>query len=107
MAGNEVKMKKSDVMSTLLKRAMGYTVEEIVEEYAGDDRGGELIKRKVTTKPVPPDITALKTYIELSKQDDGYSSMTDSELMAEKERLISEFVNEKKKGKGHKLPKKS
>lgn len=100
-------MKKSDVMSTLLKRAMGYTVEEIVEEYAGDDRGGELIKRKVTTKPVPPDITALKTYIELSKQDDGYSSMTDSELMAEKERLISEFVNEKKKGKGHKLPKKS
>lgn len=100
-------MKKSDVMSTLLKRAMGYTVEEIVEEYAGDDRGGELIKRKVTTKPVPPDITALKTYIELSKQDDGYSSMTDSELMAEKERLISEFINEKKKGKGHNLPKKS
>lgn len=100
-------MKKSDVMSTLLKRAMGYTVEEIVEEYAGDDRGGELIKRKVTTKPVPPDITALKTYIELSKQDDGYSSMTDSELMAEKERLISEFINEKKKDKGHKSSKKS
>lgn len=100
-------MKKSDIMSTLLKRAMGYTVEEIVEEYAGDDRGGELIKRKVTTKPVPPDITALKTYIELSKQDDGYSSMTDSELMAEKERLISEFINEKKKDKGHKSSKKS
>lgn len=93
-------MKNSDVMSTLLKRAMGYTVEEIVEEYAGDERGGELIKRKVTTKPVPPDITALKTYIELSKQDDGYASMTDSELMAEKERLISEFMNEKKKAKG-------
>lgn len=100
-------MKKSDVMSTLLKRAMGYTVEEIVEEYAGEDRGGELIKRKVSTKPVPPDITALKTYIELSKQDDGYALMTDSELMAEKERLISEFMNEKKKGKGHKLSKKT
>lgn len=100
-------MKNSDVMSTLLKRAMGYTVEEIVEEYAGDERGGELIKRKVTTKPVPPDITALKTYIELSKQDDGYASMTDSELMAEKERLISEFMNEKQKGKGHKSSKKT
>lgn len=86
-------------MSTLLKRAMGYTVEEIVEEYAGEERGGELIKRKVTTKPVPPDITALKTYIELSRQDDGYASMTDDELAAEKERLISEMVNTKKKGK--------
>lgn len=84
-------MKKQDVMSTLLKRAMGYTVEEIVEEYAGDERGGELIKRKVTTKPVPPDVTALKTYIELSRQDDGYASMTDSELESEKQRLINEI----------------
>lgn len=92
-------MKNSDVMSTLLKRAMGYTVEEIVEEYAGEERGGELIKRKVTTKPVPPDITALKTYIELSRQDDGYASMTDDELAAEKERLVNEFMNAKKKGK--------
>lgn len=92
-------MKNSDVMSTLLKRAMGYTVEEIVEEYAGEERGGELIKRKVTTKPVPPDITALKTYIELSRQDDGYASMTDDELAAEKERLVNEFMKAKKEGK--------
>lgn len=90
-------MKKQDVMSTLLKRAMGYTVEEIVEEYVGDEKGGELIKRKVTTKPVPPDVTALKTYIELSRQDDGYASMSDSELESEKERLLSEFASKKKK----------
>lgn len=100
-------MKNSDVMSTLLKRAMGYTVEEIVEEYAGEERGGELIKRKVTTKPVPPDVTALKTYIELSRQDDGYASMTDDELAAEKERLIDEFMNEKKKAKSRKSSQKS
>lgn len=100
-------MKNSDVMSTLLKRAMGYTVEEIVEEYAGEERGGELIKRKVTTKPVPPDVTALKTYIELSRQDDGYASMTDDELAAEKERLIDEFMNEKKKTKSRKSAQKS
>lgn len=90
-------MKKQDVMSTLLKRAMGYTVEEIVEEYAGDEKGGELIKRKVTTKPVPPDVSALKTYIELTRQDDGYASMSDSELESEKERLLSEFASKKKK----------
>lgn len=98
-AGNGVRMKKKDVMSTLLKRAMGYTVEEIVEEYAGEERGGELIKRKVTTKPVPPDVTALKTYIELSKHDDEYASMTDAELTAEKERLINEFMAVNVKGK--------
>lgn len=96
-------MKKQDVMSTLLKRAMGYTVEEIVEEYAGDERGGELIKRKVTTKPVPPDVTALKTYIELSRQDDGYASMTDSELESEKERLINEFTSKSSKTKRRKM----
>lgn len=95
-------MKKQDVMSTLLKRAMGYTVEEIVEEYAGDERGGELIKRKVTTKPVPPDVTALKTYIELSRQDDGYASMSDSELEFEKERLINELTLKNNKAKRRK-----
>lgn len=95
-------MKKQDVMSTLLKRAMGYTVEEIVEEYAGDEKGGELIKRKVTTKPVPPDVTALKTYIELSRQDDGYASMSDSELELEKERLINELTLKNNKAKSRK-----
>lgn len=95
-------MKKQDVMSTLLKRAMGYTVEEIVEEYAGDEKGGELIKRKVTTKPVPPDVTALKTYIELSRQDDGYASMSDSELEIEKERLINELTLKNNKAKRRK-----
>lgn len=95
-------MKKQDVMSTLLKRAMGYTVEEIVEEYAGDEKGGELIKRKVTTKPVPPDVTALKTYIELSRQDDGYASMSDSELELEKERLINELTLKNNKAKRRK-----
>lgn len=95
-------MKKQDVMSTLLKRAMGYTVEEIVEEYAGDERGGELIKRKVTTKPVPPDVTALKTYIELSRQDDGYASMSDNELELEKKRLINELTLKNNKAKKRK-----
>lgn len=95
-------MKKQDVMSTLLKRAMGYTVDEIVEEYAGDEKGGELIKRKVTTKPVPPDVTALKTYIELSRQDDGYASMSDSELELEKERLINELTLKNNKAKRRK-----
>lgn len=95
-------MKKQDVMSTLLKRAMGYTVEEIVEEYAGDEKGGELIKRKVTTKPVPPDVTALKTYIELSRQDDGYASMSDGELELERERLINELTLKNNKAKRRK-----
>ena len=42
------------VENALLKRAMGYTYEEVKEEY----EMGVLVKRTVTTKVVVPDVTA-------------------------------------------------
>ena len=42
------------VENALLKRAMGYTYEEVKEEY----EMGTLVKRTVTTKVVVPDVTA-------------------------------------------------
>ena len=42
------------VENALLKRAMGYTYEEVKEEY----EMGALVKRTVTTKVVVPDVTA-------------------------------------------------
>ena len=42
------------VENALLKRAMGYTYEEVKEEY----EMGILVKRTVTTKVVVPDVTA-------------------------------------------------
>ena len=73
------KSKRDTMLETLYKKGMGYQTEEIVEEYAGEDKGGELLKRKVA---------ALKAYLEISKQDEEFNNLSDSELYAEKIRLL-------------------
>ena len=85
----EKKKNKRDIMLDILyKKGMGYQTEEVVEEYASEDKGGELIKRKVTIKNVPPDVTALKAYLDISKQNSEFDNLSDSELQAEKIRLL-------------------
>lgn len=76
------------MLDILYKKGMGYQTEEVVEEYASEDKGGELIKRKVTIKNVPPDVTALKAYLDISKQNSEFDNLSDSELQAEKIRLL-------------------
>ena len=76
------------MLETLYKKGIGYQTEEIVEEYASEDKGGELLKRKVTLKNVPPDVVALKAYLDMSKQMDEFDNLSDSELKAEKIRLL-------------------
>ena len=44
----------------------------------------KLVKRKETLKDVPPDLKAAKLLLE----EDDYSSFTDEELEAEKQRLL-------------------
>lgn len=84
-----VKKNRKDVMlETLYKKGVGYQTEEIVEEYASEEKGGELLKRKVTIKNVPPDVAALKTYLEIAKQTNEFDNLSDSELAAEKIRLL-------------------
>lgn len=83
------KKSKQDIMlDTLYKKGVGYTTEEVVEEYASEDKGGELLKRKVTIKNVPPDVTALKAYLEIAKQNNEFDSLSDKELEKEKIRLL-------------------
>lgn len=78
---------QSDFKSALIKKALGYDYKEIVEEYVSSDEGEvKLAKKKVTTKNVPPDITALKML--LDEQHADLESMSDEELSAEKMRLI-------------------
>ena len=60
----------------------------IIEEYASEDKGGELLKRKITIKNVPPDVAALKAYLDISKQNGEFDNLTDSELKKEKVRLL-------------------
>ncbi|MBE7083099.1 MAG: hypothetical protein E7373_00670 [Clostridiales bacterium] len=76
----------SDFKQVLIKKALGYDVKEIVEEYVSDEDGTvKLSKKKVTKKNVPPDLTALKMLLE---SDKPISSMSDEELEKEKTRLL-------------------
>lgn len=75
----------------LRKKAFGYRTEEIVEEYGEVDGSLQLVKRKVTTKDVAPDLSALKAYQELEGES-VYGKMTLSELEAERERLLKELA---------------
>ena len=77
-----------------------WCVLEFTEEY-GSKEG--LLRRKVTGKYVPPDVSALKAYIELAGEDD-ILTMSDEELEKEKLRLLKELSemerNRKKKSEG-------
>ncbi len=86
------KTNESDLKKALIKKALGYDYKEVVEEYTSDQEGEvKLVKKKITKKNVPPDITALKILIE---NQTPISSMTDEELEEEKNRLIK-ALNEK------------
>ena len=82
----------------LLRKAKGYSFEEKTEEFAVVDGEMTLVKRKVSTKYVQPDVGALKALAELTDDigdlseltDDigDLSELTDEQLKAEKLRLL-------------------
>lgn len=79
---------KQELLEVLIKKALGYDATEVVEEYVGNDEGEvKLSKKKVTTKNVPPDMSALKILLDDSQKEVG--QMTDEELEKEKIRLIN------------------
>lgn len=77
---------EKDFKTALIKKAMGYDVKEVVEEYVSDDNGDvKLTKKKVTKKNVPPDIGAIKMLMENGTK---LNEMSDEELEEEKQRLL-------------------
>ena len=89
---------KKKLKDALFKRAVGYDTTDVVEEFAETEEGEtRLTKRKVTTKNVPPDISAAKLLLEL--EEDGGSDLTalsDEELEKEKDRLLAELARMKR-----------
>ena len=83
-----IKVSKSEVLDALTKKALGYTSEEVTEEYQEGDGEITLTKRKVIKKEVPPDMTALKILLE-EIAEKPITEMTDEQLNAEKERLLT------------------
>ena len=86
----------------LVKKAKGYTVKEKVDEYTVVDGSLTLVKRKISTKHVAPDVSAVKALLQMGDVQDNVQNLTDEQLQLEKLRLLNllklcEDVNDKSK----------
>ena len=81
---------KSSVEKMLLKKAMGFKVKENVDEYASVGEEMKLVKRRITTKYVSPDLAAAKTLLELNgrEEQNDLSYLSDEQLLLERTRLL-------------------
>lgn len=82
-------MKKidKDLEKALIKKALGFIQEEMVEEYSKVDDDVVLSKRKITKKDVPPDMSAIKfLYSVKDISDKDIKSMSTKELELEREK---------------------
>ncbi len=86
-------MPTTKLEKALLKRALGYDAKEVIEEYAEVDGDVKLLKRKVTVKNVPPDITAIKMITDGAK---GVGELSDDELEEEKQKLLKLLKDKEK-----------
>ena len=83
-------MKKDDVKQAILKVALGYSVEEVTEEYDAHEGELRLVKRKETKKDVPPDLKA--AMLLMGKKN--YAALSDDELESERGRLLAQLKEE-------------
>lgn len=80
---------KSLLTAILLKKAKGYIYREKTDEYNVVDGEKQLVKSKVVTKRMQPDVTAVKILLQLDVGGLNVGDMTDEQLRAEKLRLIA------------------
>ena len=83
-------MQDKKLNDAIMKVALGYSVEEVTEEYGVENGELKLVKRKETKKDIPPDLKAMKLLLD----DKDYSALSDEELEAEKQRLLKQLKEE-------------
>ena len=76
-----------EIIAAVRRKAIGYTTEECVEEMVERDGEMQTVKRRVTVKEVPPDISAVKCLIDMGEEL-ALEDMTAAELEKEKRRLL-------------------
>ena len=86
---------KDDFFEVITKKAKGYCVNEVVEEYVMDEEGLKMTKKKVTKKHIPPDIAAAKLMVDMQQTT---NELTDEQLEAELIKLKSQIMEELKCG---------
>lgn len=83
------KSSRKKIKKALLDKALGYTTQEVVEEYGISGEEFVLQKRKTSTKTYPPDLSALQMLLEESEETENkYFNYSKEELEKEKQRLI-------------------
>ena len=87
---------KKKITQALIKKAIGFDCVETIEEFSESEGEMRLLKRKVTTKVVPPDVSAAKLLMEMQTEEKDVADMTDEELENERIRLIK-ILEEKRK----------
>ena len=80
--------KGNDLDGIMLKKALGYYVEESVEEY---DENDNVTKRRVSMKYVPPDTAAIKAVLERESKLRELKGYSDEQLAALKAKLLSKL----------------
>ena len=86
---------EKNIKIALKKRALGYDSTEVTEEYQEKEDGSvRMVKRKVVSKNVPPDVTALKLYLDMQNESEDIKTLSDEELEQEKIRLIKLLMEE-------------
>ena len=80
---------KQLLIKILLKKAKGYAYHEKTDEYNVVEGKKQLVKSKVVTKRVQPDVNAIKALITLTDTGDDVTQMTDEQLQVEKLRLLN------------------
>ena len=83
-------MSEQDIKEAIMKVALGYSLEEVTEEYGVEDGQLKLVKRKETKKDIPPDLKAVKLLLD----DKDYSVLSDEELEQEKQKLLKQLKEE-------------
>lgn len=77
----------------LVKRALGYSCKEVIEEYNEDKGNLKLVKKKVTKKNIPPDINAVKILLEQSNDSEfNLNHLSDEELLQMREELLLDVL---------------
>ena len=84
---------KQLLIKILLKKAKGYAYHEKTDEFNVVEGKKQLVKSKVVTKHVQPDVAAIKALITLTDDSSDVTQMTDEQLQVEKLRLISLLNN--------------
>ena len=83
-----MKSTKKLLKDILLKKAKGFSYKEKTEEYSVVDGEEVLIKKRVVTKSVHPDVAAVKALLVLDEDTADVTQMTDEQLEVEKLRLM-------------------